>query len=125
MNKLAKWGVKLTSCLCINPELILLIYCESFVGFAACEWSRAQQSLWFAKDTLTGPCSTRISELVLAQCCLDYLPLLLGWHGAVLSDGFGRMGWLCGKIEDNFGNQALRLGVLCLRTPFFSLLLGF
>lgn len=46
------------------------------------------------EDTLTGPCSTGIRELILDNFCLDYFPLLLGRHGAVMSDGLGRMGWL-------------------------------
>ena len=75
------------------------------------------------EETLTGPCSTGIRELILVNFCLNYFPLLLGRRGAVMSDGLGRMGWLCGRIENNFGWRALRLGVLCLRTLFFSLLL--
>ena len=76
-----------------------------------------------AEETLTWPCSTGIRELILVNFCLDYFPLLPRGYGAVMSNGLGRMGWLCGRIENNFGWRALRCGVLSLGTLFFSPLL--
>jgi hypothetical protein len=56
-----------------------------------------------AEDALTGPCSTGIPELNLVKFSLDYFPLLLRWHGAVMWNGLGCRGWLRGRIEDNLG----------------------
>jgi len=74
-----------------------------------------------AEDGLTGSRSTGIPEPILVKFSLDYFPLLLRWHGAVMSDGLGRMGWLLGRIEDNLGCRSLRLGTLFFRSLLFEI----
>ena len=67
-----------------------------------------------AEDTLTGPRSTGIPELILVKVCLGYFPLLR-WDGTIMLEGLGGMG---GRIEDNLGCWGL-----CLRALFFPPLL--